>query len=69
MWVLGGAEGARDQLILGRCGFSMVFHQSIWVVSSFECFENENLIKNGDIAGKHEDFTFDIVPNLPGEGL
>lgn len=36
MVVLGGAEGARDQLILGRCGFSMVFHQSIWGVSSFE---------------------------------
>ena len=36
MVVLGGAEGARDQLILGRCGFPMVFHQSIWVVSSFE---------------------------------
>ena len=56
MVVLGGAEGARDRLILGRCGFAKVLQQHIWVVSSFE-------------NGKHEDVTFDIVPNLPGEGL
>ena len=56
-WCWEGEERARNQLILGRFGFSMVLQQNNLGVSSFE---NQDFL-NVDTAGKNDEFTFDIV--------
>ena len=56
-WCWEGEERARNQLILGRFGFSMVLQQNNLGVSGFE---NQDFL-NVDTAGKNDEFTFDIV--------